>query len=104
MHKVELAKMLGLEVTGYTQTITHYDIRNLLESEWCSISETFTSGIEIEIEQEDLAEDKLNIKMSDLEEDGDIKVCIKQVNDLLWERAADKYLSKIANLVETIKV
>lgn len=104
MNKVELAKILGLDVTGYNQTISKYDIKNLLEHEWCIISETFTSGIEIEVEQEDLSENNLNITPEDLIEDGDIKVCIKQVEDLIWERAADEYLGKIKSLVETIKV
>ncbi|CAM0047611.1 hypothetical protein VPHK460_0104 [Vibrio phage K460] len=104
MNKVELAKMLGLETTGYPQTISKYSIYDLISSSWCVISETFTSGIEIEIEQEDLSKNKLDIKLSDLEKDEDIKVCIKQIEDLLWERATDQYLEKIKNLVETIKV
>lgn len=27
--------------------------------------------------------------------DGDIKVCVKQVEDLIWERAVDIYLKKV---------
>jgi len=102
--KVELAKMLGLSTTGYDQTISKHDINNLLAYEWCIISETFTSGIEIEVEQEDLSEKNLNIKHEDLVREGDIKVCVKQVEDLIWERAADEYLGKIKSLVETIKL
>lgn len=95
MNKIELAKMIGLITTGYTQQITKYDIENLLENEWMTISETFSGNIEIEIEQEDLAADCLDIKLIDLEREEDAKVCIRQVENLLWERAADKYLELV---------
>ncbi len=82
MNKIELAKMIGLITTGYTQQITKHDIENLLEYEWMTISETFSGNIEIEIEQEDLASDCLDIKLVDLERDEDTKVCIQQIEDL----------------------
>lgn len=97
MNKVKLAKMIGLYETGYDQTISKQDILNLLENELMVISETFCGNIEVEIEQEDFSQDKLDIKLSDLENDADIKVCIKQVEDLLWERAADEYLEMVHN-------
>lgn len=95
MSKVELAKLLGLETTGYTQNISQEYIENLLEHECMIISETFIGGIEVEIKQEDFTSDKLNIKPEDLVEQGDIDYCIKQVVDLIWERAADEYLLRI---------
>jgi len=97
MNKVELAKLIGLHKTGYDQLISKHDIFNLVENEWMTISETFCGGIEVEVEQEDFSKDKLDINLTGLERDIDIKVCIKQVEGLLWERAADEYLKRVHN-------
>lgn len=97
MNKVELAKMIGLEYyCGYS--VDKYHLMDLLENDWDSIDWEFCNGkIIVSVSREDFAKDKLNIKESDLIEDGDIKTCIKQVEDLLWERAADKYLEMVHN-------
>ncbi len=103
MNKIELAKMLGLgELENYN--ISLWEIKNLLETDWMVIDGWFTAGISVEITKEDLGKNKLDISFKDLEEDGDIKACIKQCEDLMWERAAEQYLSKIKGLVETINV
>lgn len=104
-NKVELAKMLGLEMVGYSsEDVRPWEIKELLDFEYQTIEREFTADITVKIWQEDLDEDKLNIKAEDLVEDGDIEVCVKQVEDLIWEHAADEYLGKIKSLVETIKV
>lgn len=97
VNKVELAKMIGLYTTGYPQLIDKSDIRHLLDDQRMIISETFCGGIEVEVYQDDFGKDKLDIKLSDLEKDAPAKFCVKQVQDLLWERAADKYLSMVHN-------
>lgn len=101
--KVELAKMLGLELANW-DNVCKWEIQELLEHDWQTIEWQFNAGIIVMIEQEDLSEKNLNIKHEDLVREGDIKVCVKQVEDLIWERAADEYLGKIKSLVETIKV
>mgnify|MGYP000678163540 CR=1 FL=1 len=103
--KVELAKMLGLELTGYcTESVRPWEIKELLDFEYQTIERTFNTRITVEVDQGDLSEKNLNIKHEDLVREGDIKVCVKQVEDLIWERAADEYLGKVKALVETIKV
>ncbi len=92
MNKVELAKMLGLTI-DYGQEY-HWQIKELLDNDWAIIEETFCDKkFTITVEQEDLVE--LEISEDDMISDGDIKVCVKQVEDLLWERAADIYLKRI---------
>lgn len=98
MYKVDLAKMLGLEHCGYGENISvsKWEIEDVLEQEWETIDQGFSNGkIQVSITHEDFAPDKLDIKSEDLIDDGDIKVCIKQVVDLIWERAADEYLLRI---------
>ncbi len=104
MSKIELAKMLGLEEGDWNSSISIWEIKNLLETDWMVMYWVFTADISVEITKEDLGKNKLNINLKDLEEDGDIKACIKQCEDLMWERAAEQYLSKIKGLVETINV
>lgn len=104
LSKVELAKMLGLEFSYGYGTVSKYDIETLIELDYMTIEWSFNAGIDVRIEQEDFCKNKLDIQLSDLEKDEDIKVCIKQCEDLLLERAADEYLGKIKSLVETIKV
>lgn len=98
MKKVELAKMLGLEHHCYGEAISvnKWEIESALEKQWQTIPQYFLFGkIRVEVVHEDFAPDKLNIKPEDLVEQGDIDYCIKQVEDLIWERAADKYLFRI---------
>ncbi len=102
MNKVELAKMLGLVTTE--SHVGKWEIKDLLETDWMVLDWVFNAGVSVEITKGDLGKDKLDINLEDLEEDGDIEVCIKQCEDLIWERAADKYLGKIKGLVETINV
>ncbi|AUR94341.1 hypothetical protein NVP1193O_210 [Vibrio phage 1.193.O._10N.286.52.C6] len=103
--KVELAKMLGLEAHCGHGDVSKWEIVDLIINDYMTIGAQFNSGtFLVSITQGDLGKDKLDIKLSDLEAEEDIKVCIKQCEDLLWERAADQYLEKIKNLVETIKV
>lgn len=101
--KVELAKMLGLELASWGK-VCDWEIQDLLDNRWQTIEQEFNAGIKIEGEREDLSENNLNIKHEDLVREEDIKVCVKQVEDLIWERAADEYLGKIKSSVETIKV
>lgn len=103
MNKVELAKMLGLAECQRV-AVDKWDISALINNNYMTIDREFSSGITTIIDEEDLKPHRLDIKLSDLEKEEDIKVCIKQCEDLLWERAADQYLAKIKNLVETIKV
>jgi hypothetical protein len=92
MNKVELAKMLGLTI-DYT-TKYHWQIKGLLENDWDIIEETFCNEkFSVTVDQEDLVE--LEISEDDMISDGDIKVCTKQVGDLIWERAADIYLKRV---------
>ena len=95
MNKVELAKLIGFTCDGCDK-VDRWDIENLLEQDWDIIEKYFCYGkIIVCAEQEDLVE--LEISKEDMIEDGDIKVCIKQVEDLLWERAADEYLKRVHN-------
>lgn len=103
MNKVELAKILGLE-TLHDYRVDSCHVKNLLAHDYMEIDWSFNADIYVSITQEDLYEDNLNIRHDDLVKDEDIKVCIKQCEDLLWERATDEYLGKIKSLVETIKV
>jgi len=103
--KVELAKMLGLGQYYSECVVVEWHISEILKQEWyTSHVYEFNADITVTLELEDLSKDNLDIKLSDLDKDEDSKVCIKQCEDLLWERAADQYLEKIKNLVETIKV
>ena len=103
MGKVELAKMLGLKL-NFNRSIDKWSLAELMKNQWNSLDYIFNADIVVTLEQEDLAKDCLDITEEDLVRPEDLKVCINQVNDLLWGRAADKYLDKIANLVETIKI
>ena len=92
MNKVELAKMLGLRM-DYTNEYK-WRINTLLCEGWNVIEESFCNEkFTVTIEQDDLVE--LDISEEDMISDGDIKVCTKQVEDLIWERAADIYLKRI---------
>ena len=94
--KVELAKMLGLEMVGYcNEDVRDWEINELSKFEYQTIERKFNSNITVEITQEDL-------DIIELFEYIDGKS--SQLTYLLWERAADQYLEKIKNLVETIKV
>ena len=98
MNKVELAKMLGLEHCGYGADISvnRWEIEEVLQQEWETIDQGFSRGkIKISIVHEDFAPDALNITLKDLVKQGDIDYCIKQVEDLIWERAADEYIGRI---------
>lgn len=95
MDKIELAKMLGFTCDCYDK-VDSWDIENLLEQDWDIIEMSFCYGkIIVCAEQEDLIE--LEISKEDMVKEADIKVCIKQVSDLLWERAADEYLKRVHN-------
>ena len=95
MNKVELAKIIGLTCSGYDK-VDRGDIENLLEQDWDIIEKSFCYGeIIVCVEQEDLVE--LEVSKEYMIEACDIKVCIKQVEDLLWERAADEYLKRVHN-------
>lgn len=101
MNKVELAKMIGL--TCDYMNVNKWEISDLLEKDYNWLEREFCHGkIKNSVKQEDLVKDKLNITVEDLIEDGDIKVCIKQVQDLLWERAADEYVSRVHNAAMVI--
>ena len=97
MNKVELAKMVGLEhYCGHS--VDKYSLLDCIDNDWESIDWEFCHGkIIVSVDQDDFTKDKLDIKLSDLEREEDTKVCIKQVEDLLWERAADKYLEMVHN-------
>lgn len=95
MTKVELAKMIGLQTTGYPRAVDKWCILSLIEDEFCVISETFCGDIEVVVEQGDLVKGKLYITKDDLVDEWDIMCCCKQVEDLLWQRAADEYLARI---------
>ena len=95
MNKIELAKLIGL-TCGYWNKVDRWDIENLLEQDWDIIEMSFCYGkIIVCAEQEDLIE--LEISKEDMVKEADIKVCIKQVSDLLWKRAAGEYLKRIHN-------
>ena len=97
MNKVELAKMIGLEYyCGYY--VDKYSLKSLLENNWAYLDWEFCDGkVIVSVDQDDFTKAILDIKEEDLVEEGDIKTCIKQVEDLLWERAADKYLEMVHN-------
>ena len=103
MDKVELAKMLGLEL-NFNRSIDKWSLAELMQNSWNSLDYIFTADIVATLEQEDLAKECLDITEEDLVRTEDLKVCISQCENLLWERAADKYLGKIKDIVETIKV
>lgn len=103
MNKVELAKMLGLRLQ-YKRDVNKWSLAELIVSHWNILDYTFNADIVVTLEQGDLSTSNLDISEDDLIKPEDIKVCIEQCDTLLWERAADKYLEKIANIVETLKV
>lgn len=98
MNKVELVKMMGLSYVSksqYQKIVPQHEVFRLVGSR-VPIEKVFLGGtITIKITVEDLAPDKLDIKPEDLVEQGDIDYCIKQVVDLIWERAADAYLNRV---------
>ena len=95
MNKVELAKMIGLEL-DYDLSVYKWEIQNCLDRKYFFIGWEFCNGkITAQVDKSDFTKDKLDIKEEDLAEEGDIKTCIKQVEDLLWERAADEYLEMV---------
>ena len=96
MSKVELAKMLGLSYVRknqYQKIVLQHEVFKLVGTR-APIEKVFLGGaITIKITVEDLVPDKLDIKPEDLVEQADI--CIIQVEDLIWERAADVYLNRV---------
>ena len=81
MNKVELAKMLGLRM-DYTNEYK-WRISSLLCEEWNVIEDSFCNEkFTVTVEREDLAQ--LDISEEGMISDGDIKVCAKQVKDLIW--------------------
>ena len=98
MNKVELAKMIGLEKDYDNCYIQKEDLQASLKMHWCKIELNFCDNIiNVRVDKSDFTKDKLDIKEEDLIEEGDIKTCTKQVEDLLWERAADRYLEMVHN-------
>lgn len=90
MNKVELAKMIGLTLDSYMRVKKH-DIVDCIECDWQDVQWSFCGEkIIVRVDNNDFSEDKLDIQLLDLVHDGDD--CIKQVEDLLWERAANEYL------------
>jgi hypothetical protein len=105
MFKIELAKMMGLTSFCGDQLLDLWHIEKVLKQDWYLTHEVeFNAGIIVTITHEDFHKDKLDIKLEDLDDELDAKCCIKQVEGLIWERAADEYLNKIKTLVENIKV
>ena len=95
MNKVELAKMIGLTLDSY-MSVQKYDIVDCIEYDWGSIVWSFCDEkVVVLVNSSDFTKDNLDIQLLDLVEDEDIQACIKQVEDLLWERAADEYLKLI---------
>lgn len=98
MSKVELAKMLGLDYDRRVpnqKLLPPYELFKLVR-ERIHIKKSFLGEeINVEVTLDDLVKDKLDINPEDLVEQCDIAVCIKQVEDLIWERAADIYLKRI---------
>lgn len=95
MTKVELAKMLGL-TPDYTLSVDKWQIKDLLEDQWYHAIECeFNAGVKVEVLKEDVENRHL---------DFDNTLFLNYVEELLWERAADKYLEKIKDIVNTIKV
>lgn len=98
MNKVELAKMLNLD---YDRSVPNqkllppYELFKLVGAK-VPIKKSFLSAeIKVEVTLDDLTKDKLDINPKDLVEQCDIAVCVKQVEDLIWERAADIYLKRV---------
>lgn len=98
MNKVELAKMLNLyydRKVPNQKLLPPYELFKLVR-ERIPIKKSFLSAeIKVEVTLDDLTKDKLDITSEDLVEQCDIAVCIKQVEDLIWERAADIYLKRV---------
>lgn len=99
MNKVELAKMLGLEWFNQDgkgiYDLHEFSLKDCFKHDWFRIEGCFNSGIHVRVTKEDFAEDKLDIKLSDLETEADIKACIKKVEDFFWKQAAERYLNLI---------
>lgn len=91
--KVELAKMLGLEICD--GDVREWEIEDLRKFEYMTIDKAFNAGITVEINKEDL-----NI----IEYFENSQITEDKINSLVWKRAADEYLGKIKSLVETIRV
>ena len=98
MNKVELAKMIGLKLDKDNTPVDLSHLIQCIKMHYVKVEWNFCGRkVYARVDKQDFTKDKLDIKLSDLEREEDIKVCIKQVEDLLWERAADKYLKMVHN-------
>lgn len=116
MSKVELAKMLGLSldedweiVDDYLPT-EHTETSELLKlGTYCYERYSFNNkSIEITVEEKlvnTLRSSRSKYNVSDKDWELYYKNnFVKEYNDMVWELAADTYLSKVNKLVETFKL
>ena len=101
MNKSQVAHILGLEIDD-CDILSKSLLSEVLENEFFSIRYIFNAGIETYATRQDF--NKLDITKGDLLSEEDLNRCITQIDNLLWERAADEYLGRINSLVEAIKV
>lgn len=116
MSKIELAKMLGLELDDDCEQVEDYlpslheDTQELIKmTDYCYLRYSFNNGAVVVVVEEDWVKTvpdnitKYNVSVSDWEQYYKTSF-INNYNEMVWERAADEYLGKIKALVETIRV
>lgn len=98
MNKVELAKMIGLEISqGQDSVVKPYEINQLLETQYLTIEREFLDGkIKVVIDAEDFYE----ITKGILDQNEAYKC--GYVTGIIWERAADEYLARVHNAAMVI--
>lgn len=116
MNKVELAKMLGLELDEEWELIDDYlptvnsETKDLIEmSNWCYEKYNFNNmSIEIVVEEKSvnlLPSDFSNYNVSVTDWERYYKDSfVKEYQEMVWELAAEEYLGRVNKLVETIKL
>lgn len=101
MTKVEIAKCIGLEMSGYNR-IDKHTIKEALKDRFYWIETEFADDtIKIEVSGAELKSAFFNIE-NDIETNSELVVT--QVTDYIWEQAAEVYLHKINNLVCTLNL
>lgn len=116
MDKVELAKMLGLSLDDDWEIVEDYLPTGHTETSELLKLHTYgykrysfnNKAIEITVEEKlvnTLRSSRSKYNVSDRDWERYYKVSfVKEYNDMVWELAANTYLSKINKLVETLKL
>ncbi len=99
MNLVQICKLLGLEVTGYTRQEPHfldkYSLVETLKYEWEIQIIDFSHGIFVEVDQKFLHKNGLT---------GSVPLTIESIgeelDELIWQEASEQFKEKLGKAIE----